>query len=57
MSICVFVFMQLRLPNTVALFIEVAVGAIVYVVVNTAMKNALIFEIIEKVKNKILHKN
>ena len=57
MSICVFVFMQLRLPNTVALFIEVAVGAIVYVVVNTAMKNALMFEIIEKVKNKILHKN
>ena len=40
-----------------ALFIEVAVGAIVYVVVNTAMKNALMFEIIEKVKNKILHKN
>ena len=44
--------MQLRLPNTVGLFIEVSCGAIVYVAVNVAMKNALIFEIIEKLKAK-----
>ena len=57
MSVCVFMLMQLRLSNTVGLFVEVACGAIVYVAVNMAMKNALMFEIIEKVKNKISHKN
>lgn len=41
----------------VGLFIEVACGAIVYAAVNMAMKNALIFEIIEKIKSKILCKN
>ena len=54
MSVCVLMLMQLRLPNTVGLFIEVACGAIVYVAVNMAMKNALMFELIEKVKSKIL---
>lgn len=53
----VLMLMQLRLPNTVGLFIEVACGAIVYAAVNMAMKNALIFEIIEKIKSKILCKN
>lgn len=57
MSICVLMFMQLRLPNTIGLFVEVVCGAIVYVVVNMAMKNELMLEIIEKVKNKILYKN
>jgi len=57
MSVCVLMLMQLRLPNTVGLFIEVSCGAIVYVAVNVAMKNALIFEIIEKIKSKILRKN
>ena len=54
MSVCVLMLMQSRLPNTVGLFIEVACGAIVYVAVNMAMKNALMFELIEKVKSKIL---
>lgn len=57
MSVSVLMLMQLRLPNTVGLFIEVACGAIVYAAVNMAMKNALIFEIIEKIKSKILCKN
>lgn len=57
MSVSVLMLMQLRLPNTVGLFIEVACGAIVYTAVNMAMKNALIFEIIEKIKSKILCKN
>lgn len=57
MSICVLTLMQLRLPNTVGLFIEVVCGAVVYVAVNIAMKNTLIFEIIEKVKNKISHQS
>lgn len=57
MSVCVLVLMQLRLPNTIGLFIEVVCGAVVYVAVNIAMKNTLIFEIIEKVKNKISHQS
>ena len=57
MSICVLMLMQLRLPNTVGLFIEIACGAIVYIAVNMIMKNALMFEIIEKVKRKISRKN
>lgn len=55
MSICVLTLMQLRLPNTVGLFVEVACGAIVYIAVNMAMKNALMYEIIEKIKDKISH--
>ena len=57
MSACVVMLMQLRLSNTIGLFVEVACGAIVYVAVNMAMKNSLMFEIIEKVRNKISHKN
>ena len=49
--------MQLRLPNTVGLFVEVACGAVVYIAVNMVMRNALMFEIINKVKKKLLHKN
>lgn len=57
MSVCVLMLMQLRLPNTVGLFVEVTCGAIVYITVNMIMKNALMFEIIKKVKSKISHKN
>lgn len=56
MSVCVLLLMQLRLSNTIGLFVEVACGAAVYIAVNLIMKNALMFELIEKVKNKILHK-
>lgn len=55
MSTCVLLLMQLSLPNTIGLFVEVACGAVVYIAVNLAMKNALMFELLEKVKNKILH--
>ena len=57
MSVCVLLLMQLRLPNTVGLIVEVACGAIVYIAVSIATKNVLMFEIIGKVKNKILRKN
>lgn len=57
MSVCVLILMQLRLPNTVGLFVEVACGAVVYIAVNMVMRNALMFEIINKVKKKLLHKN
>lgn len=57
MSVCVLMLMQLRLPNTVGLLVEIACGAIVYIAVNMIMKNALIFEIIKKLKDKILNIN
>ena len=55
MSVCVLMLMHLSLPNTVGLFVEVACGAIVYTAVNMVMKNALMFEIIEKIRDKISH--
>ena len=57
MSVCVVMLMQLKLPNTAGLFVEVACGAVVYVAVNMVMKNALMFEIIDKVKKKLFDKN
>ena len=57
MSVCVLMLMQLRLSNTVGLFVEVACGVVIYVAVNMVMKNALMFEIIDKVKKKLLDKN
>lgn len=56
MSICVLMLMQLRLPNTMGLFVEVFFGAVGYIVVNLAMKNKLICELIKDAKNKILDK-
>lgn len=56
MSICVIILMQIRLPNTIGLFIEVVCGAIVYIAVNLIMKNELMYEILDKIKNKILRK-
>lgn len=53
MSVCVIMLMNLRLPNTVGLLVEVICGAIIYVIVNIALKNSLVIELIIKFKNKI----
>lgn len=53
MSVCVIMLMNLRLPNTLGLFIEVMCGAIIYVIVNIALKNSLMIELIKKFKNRI----
>lgn len=55
MAICVFLLKQLNLSNAIGLVVEVICGGIVYVGVNLLMKNVLIFEIIKKLKNKVLH--
>lgn len=52
----VLMLMQLRLPNTTGLFIEVVCGIVVYIAVNAVMKNSLMFEIIEKIKCRVLCK-
>lgn len=57
MSVCVFMVARLRLPNTISLFVEVICGAVVYIAINIIMKNALIFEIVEKIKNRVLRKH
>lgn len=56
MSIGLFLIQQLELSNTISLFIEVFCSGVIYVTVNIVMKNALMFELIEKVKGKFLHK-
>ena len=52
----VLMLMQLRLPNTTGLFIEVVCGIVVYIAVNAVMKNSLMFEIFEKIKCRVLCK-
>src|SRR5699024_7046941 len=56
MSVCVLGLMLLKLPNTIGLVVEVGCGALVYIAINLMMKNALMFEMIQKVKTKLLHK-
>ena len=56
MALSVYIIMQLKLPNTMGLILEVLCGVIAYTAVNLVMKNILIFEIVHKVKGKILHK-
>lgn len=56
MSVCVLGLMLLKLPNTIGLIVEVGCGALVYIVINLMMKNALMFEMIQKAKTKLLHK-
>lgn len=41
----------------IKLFVEVICGAVVYIAINIIMKNALIFEIVEKIKNRVLRKH
>jgi O-antigen/teichoic acid export membrane protein len=50
MAVCVFFIKQLDLSNTIGLFTEVVCGAVVYIIINLALKNALMFEYIEKIK-------
>ena len=56
MSVCVLRLMLLKLPNTIGLVVEVGCGALVYIGINLMMKNTLMFEMIQKVKTKLLHK-
>ena len=56
MSVCVFGLMLLKLPNTIGLIVEVGCGVLVYIVINLMMKNALMFEMIQKFKTKVSHK-
>lgn len=53
MSLCVILIKQLHLSNIIGLLLEVISGIIVYVLVNLMIKNALLFEMIEKLKEKI----
>lgn len=56
MTLSVYIIMQFKLPNTIGLILEILCGVIAYIAVNLVMKNTLIFEIVNKVKGKILHK-
>ena len=56
MTLSVYIIMQFKLPNTIGLILEILCGVIAYTTVNLVMKNTLIFEIVNKVKEKISHK-
>ena len=55
MILCVILVMNLGLSNTVGLFIEVLCGGLVYLIASIALKNEMVFEILQKVKERILH--
>ena len=54
MSVCVLGLMLLKLPNTIGLIVEVGCGALVYIAINLMMKNALMFEMIQRFQNEII---
>lgn len=56
MAVCVWTLMQIKMPDAVGLFVEVVCGGIVYVAANVWMKNALLLEILQRLKTKIRHK-
>ena len=56
MSIGLLLIQQLDLSNIISLFVEVFCSGVIYVTLNIVMKNTLMFELIEKVKGKFLHK-
>lgn len=56
MALSVYIIMQLKLPNTIGLILEVLCGIISYTAVNLIIKNSLFFEILEKVKGKVVYK-
>ena len=56
MTLCVILVMNLKLSNTVGLFIEVLCGGLIYLITSIALKNEMVFEILQKVKGKIVHK-
>lgn len=56
MALCVWGLMLIELPNTIGLIIEVSCGGVAYVAINAIMKNELMFELLQKVKVKLLHR-
>ena len=52
MAIGVWAIMQIHMPNIIGLVAEVACGGIVYIILNLAMKNMLLRELLEKIKKK-----
>ena len=56
MALSVYIIMQLKLPNTIGLILEILCGVISYTAVNLIIKNSLFFEILEKVKGKVVYK-
>lgn len=52
MAFCVLAIAQFKFSNTIVLVTEIVCGIVVYVVLNLVMKNTLIFEVLQKVKEK-----
>lgn len=54
MAISILLIMHLNLSNTVGLILEAMCGGIVYIILNLLMRNELMFEILNKVKRKLI---
>lgn len=54
MAISILLIMRLNLSNTVGLILEAMCGGIVYIILNLLMRNELMFEILNKVKRKLI---
>lgn len=50
MAGCVFGIMQLQMSNTIGLFTEIVFGGVVYILANLILENALLMEIMKKVR-------
>ena len=54
MTICVYGIMQIDLSNTFGLFLEIGCGGIVYIMTNIFLKNMLILELLDKIRQKLI---
>lgn len=54
MTICVLEVMQIKLPNTLGLFLEIGCGGVVYIVANFLVKNVLLIELFNKIRHRII---
>ena len=57
MTLCVIPVMNLKLSSTVGFFIKVLCGVFVYLLSSIVLKNEMVFEILQKVKGKTVHKD
>ena len=53
MALVVAFAMRFEFPLIIAMFFEVLLGAVSYLVINIALHNQILYELLDKVKDKI----
>lgn len=54
MMVCVISVMQIKLSNILGLFLEIGCGGIAYIVANYLLKNSLLLELFDKIRQRII---